>query len=124
LAEWLLEQIAEDEREVDLASGGDYCDDRRYFHSADRALSECEAKRRIIEWHKNWPVLVTTQPTFETVPGADPTSYAMRAYQQIAWTTEQEYRKRFGDEPPTSPILRILASVYADRPGYLEEWRP
>jgi hypothetical protein len=88
LASWLLEQIAEDEREVDLASGGDYCDDRRYFHSADRALSECEAKRRIIDEHA---------ARFDIC--------------RICTLVEHP-----------CPTLRILASVYADRPGYLKEW--
>jgi hypothetical protein len=76
-----------------------------------------------VELHQNWPVLVETQPTFEPIDSGDPTSFAMRASQQIAWLTEQEYRVRFGTEPPTAPMLRALAAIYADRDGFREEWR-
>jgi hypothetical protein len=89
-----------------------------------RVLAECEAKRRIVEWHQNWPVMVETQPTIEPVESADPTQFAYRASQQLAWMTEREYRARFGTEPPTSPILRLLAMPYADHPDYLPEWKP
>jgi hypothetical protein len=36
--------------------------------------------------------------------------------------TEQEYRNRFGDGPPTAPMLRALAAVYSDHPDYRAEW--
>ena len=93
-------------------------------HDPARVLAECEAKRQIVEWHKSWPVLVQRPPTFEPVADADPNRFAVRASQQIAWATEQEYRDRFGDEPPTGPVLAALAAVYAGHPDYREEWRP
>lgn len=94
-------------------------------HDPARVLAECEAKRRIVEWHKNWPVLVESQPTIEPIdrPG-DPMSLAYRASQQIAWMTEREYVARFGSEPPTSPILRLLALPFVDHPDYRQEWKP
>jgi hypothetical protein len=91
---------------------------------AHRVLAQCEATRRIIEWHQSWPVLATSPPTFESDDSADPSCMVFRALQQIAWLTQQEYRARFGDDPPTAPMLRFLALPYADRPGYREEWRP
>jgi hypothetical protein len=92
-------------------------------HDPARVLAECEAKRRIVEWHENWPVLVRTEPKMETDP-ADIRGYTMRMTQQIQWQTEREYFRRFGEAPPSGPILRLLAAVYADHPDYREEWRP
>jgi len=89
-----------------------------------RVLAECEAKRRIVELHRDWPVLVERPTEFEPSFGADLSSFTLRATRQIQWMTEQAYREGFGDEPPTGPILRALASVYADHPDYREEWRP
>jgi hypothetical protein len=85
------------------------------------------AKRRIVEMHRDWPVLVARPDEFEPSFGADlpfPDQITMRMSRQIAWMTEQEYRNRFGDEPPTGPIIRVLAAVYADHPDFREEWRP
>jgi hypothetical protein len=135
LVTWLLEQIAEDERLahddhepslIDYDSHGYHPDgyEPEIIYSSARVLAECATKRAIIEWHKNWPVLVETPPTFEPTALDDPQSTTLRMTKQIAWLTQQQYRERFGDEPPTAPILRHLAAPYADRPGYQEEWRP
>ena len=85
--------------------------------------ADCEAKRRIVELHQSWPVLADRPPTFEEVDSSDPTQLTMRMTRQIAWMTEQEYRARFGDEPPTAPMLRTLAAIWADHPDYRDEWR-
>lgn len=87
----------------------------------DRKMAEVAAKRAIIELHESWPVLAETPPTFENVD-SDIDSVAYRASQKIAWLTTQEYRARFGEEPPTAPVLRALASVYADHPDYDPKW--
>lgn len=87
-------------------------------------LATCKAHREIVEWHKSWPVLVESEPVFERADLSDVNSMTYRMSKQIAWTTEQKYREHFGTEPPTGPILRIMAAVYADHPGYREEWRP
>jgi len=85
-------------------------------------LAECAAKRAIIAFHRSWPVLVETPPEMEAVDGTDPSAFAYRMTQRIMWATEDEYRKRFGTEPPTAPMLRALAAVYADHPDYRQEW--
>ena len=91
-------------------------------HDPARVLAECEAKRRIVKWHKNWPVLVETRPEQSRMDGTvDTVPYRMT--KQIAWATEQQYRERFGSEPPTGPILRFLALPYADHPDFRDEWR-
>lgn len=87
-----------------------------------RVLAECEAKRRIVELHQSWPVLVESPPVFEaTGRDSDVNSMTFRASQQIQWLTQDEYRKRFGSEPPTAPMLAAMAAVYADHPDYREE---
>lgn len=88
-----------------------------------RVLAECAAKRRIVKFHESWPILAET-PIEVTVDPADITGMTMRASRQIAWITERQYRDRFGDEPPTAPMLLALASVYADHPDYRQEWTP
>jgi hypothetical protein len=139
LAGFLLARIAEDEagatavkvREAEgwMADCGEdhdlrIADDRSGWEIGPaRVLAECAAKRRIVEWHANWPVLVQTEPSFG---GFEPAlvSGPMRVAQRLAWLTGQEYRARFGDEPPTGPILQFLALPYADHPDYDETWRP
>lgn len=90
-----------------------------------RVLAECEAKRRIVELHQSWPVLVDGPPELEQLEdAADANAMTLRVSQRLAWLTQQEYRARFGDEPPTAPMLAALAAVYAGHPDYREEWRP
>lgn len=91
-------------------------------HDPARVLAQCAAYRAIVEEHKSWPVLVERPPAFAKLTGGDPNSIALRVSQQINWLTEQEYRERFGDEPPTAPILRALASIWADHEDFREEW--
>jgi hypothetical protein len=133
LTDFLLARIAEDQAWAERASeewGNPYAETEDRFDTV-RVLAECESKRRIIEWHKKWPVLVEEPPTFEQDDAegydyarGDMSSMTMRMSQRIAWTTEQRYRETFGSEPPTGPVLRLLALPYADHPDYRDEWRP
>ena len=133
IVEFLLARIAEDEeaaRAVDpvlVTRMSEYA----YWHEVNfvmrfnpaRVLTECAAKRKIVELHSRWPVLVEGPMNFDPVEtnfAID--NYALRVSKQVAWLTEQEYVKRFGVEPPTAPMLRALASVYADHPDYQEAW--
>lgn len=68
-----------------------------------RVLAECEAKRAIIALHDEWPVLIESEPE--------------------VLTTRREYVRRFGAEPMTTPMLRAMASVYADHPDYDPTWQ-
>ena len=87
----------------------------------ERVLADVEAKRAIIDWHANWPVLVETQPEVRA-DSIDALHYTMS--RQMAWLTEREYVAQFGSEPPTGPILRLLALPYASHPDYRQEWKP
>lgn len=92
------------------------------FHDPARVLADIAAKRAIIEFHKQWPVLVEGPTKFDQPDPSDLDSMVLKMSRQIMWATEQEYRNRFGDEPPTTPIMRALASVYSDHPDYRQEW--
>jgi hypothetical protein len=114
LSAFLLARIAEDEDwALDMASeigSGKFL--------VVRMRAECAAKRRIIALHDGWPILIEKEPEFLLDD-----NFAARVSKQIMWTTQQTYREQFGDEPPTTPMLRALASVYADHPDFREEWR-
>ena len=88
LSAFLLQRIEDDERQAGIADLGD-----EYFTPA-RVLAECEAKRRIVELHRE----VTFEEAVERAAGG--------------------CRCRGGWPCPT---LRALAAVYAD---HREEWRP
>jgi hypothetical protein len=136
LTEFLLERIAEDEAVAreNLAEWGDSAEwqpgddwslgsDDEYPGvrvEAGRVLAECEAKRRIVALHQSWPTLIETP--LETETTNDIESYVLRASKQIAWLTTSEYVARFGSEPPTSPILSLLALPYMHHKDYDEDW--
>lgn len=87
----------------------------------NRVLAECAAKRTIIAQHQAWPVLAEKAPEYSTSDdGLNGISY--RVNQQMMWLTEQEYVKKFGEAPPTAPMIRTLAAVYKDHPDYQTEW--
>lgn len=96
-----------------LAVAGDY--------DPARELALVEALRRIVELHEGWPVLMMTEPKMEE-PTGDYHELTYRLTQQLQWATEREYRARFGEEPPTAPMLRALAGIWVDHPDYQQEW--
>ena len=118
---WLRQQLDEDERDWQMVAALDVVQMLHGRPLAPRMLAEVAAKRAILDLHESWPVLVETQPEFITTAD-DSGSMAMRMSKRVAWLTEQEYRARFGDEPPTSPIVLALAQPYAGREGWREEW--
>jgi len=80
--------------------------------------------RTVIDWHKNWPTLVegpidisysSENSVSETI------AYAIS--QKVQWMTNEEFRKRFGSEPPTAPLLRSLANIWANHIDFNPEWR-
>jgi hypothetical protein len=106
-----------------MANGALEHEDRAHIArwDPDRVRLECAAKRAIIALHESWPVLVETEPEFESP--LDIAGMTVTMSKRIAWMTEREYRTRFGTESPTAPILRALAAVYADHPDFRAEWR-
>lgn len=121
IIEFLEARITEDEREANVCLAqyrrGDGGSTRRW----NRMLAECAAKRAIIAQHQAWPVLAEKAPEYSTSDdGLNGISY--RVNQQMMWLTEQEYVKKFGEAPPTAPMIRTLAAVYKDHPDYQPEW--
>jgi hypothetical protein len=90
-------------------------------HDPARVLAECAAKRAVLKQHEDWPVLVERTPT-GGIEADDIQSMTFRMVKEIAWLTEREYVKRFGTEPPTTPMVKALAAVYASHEDYRQEW--
>jgi hypothetical protein len=137
LAEWLLEAITEDEADARLAMEGfrtgewtldgtiyaghpesevvDWVYHEAWGHIArhdpSRVLAECAAKRAIIELHADGRADLR-------YPGddLDDEIAGMPAYCVRCEVDHQ------GERWPCE-TLRLLAAPYADRPGFLEEWR-
>ncbi len=65
----------------------------------ERVLAECTAKRAMIEFHEH-----TQQEYFAAFEG--------RGTHVVVVT-----------EPPTVQLVHALARVYADRPGFRDQWR-
>ena len=105
LASWLLEQIAEDER---FSQPNDHgcCDDLSGRHlSHERLVAECDAKRRIIELHRE-----IETPPFDGYCAIcqDPGGVGLES-------TVVRY---------PCLTLSLLALPYADREGFDPTWRP
>lgn len=80
--------------------------------------------RTILEMQKQWPVLVETPPKFEANP--DTSTYlrdmAFQVTKQMDFLVYQEYVNRFGEQPPTMPMLRQIASIWGTHPDFQKEW--
>lgn len=97
-----------------------------YLAMRSRILAEVEAKRETLKWHQNWPVLVQGPDVFEpplraTVDSL--TEIAMRVSRQMEWLTAREYVAKFGEQAPTTPILRALARIYEFHPDFDPAWK-
>jgi hypothetical protein len=108
-----------------LARITDAMQSARYHIQADslrnQMLRILETHKLIVDWHQNWPVLLQEEPKLERgVSTVDEITYTMS--QKLEWLTQEEYRKRFGDEPPTAPLLRQMAAKYSWHPDYNTEW--
>lgn len=90
------------------------------------ALAECRFKRRVLELHESWPVLVETPDdvlkpwSFKDVASGDA---ALSVSRRIAWLTQLEYQARFGVEPPTAPMVDAMLELYEDHPDFDPAWR-
>lgn len=87
----------------------------------------CAQLWKVVEMHKDWPVLLKTpseiKPDYndQFVDHIDNIKFTMT--QQIAFLTQEEYRKKFGNEPPTAPMVLSIARMWSDHPDFKEEWR-
>jgi hypothetical protein len=118
LAAWLLQQLAEDEAvapeaaSVLLIINTERCarigsDEYRTYlhfdrHGPNRVLARCEADRAIVEAWRLTDAHV----------------------QAVALSSPDEARDARNTRLGLQIAMQLLALPYADRPGYLEEWKP
>lgn len=90
------------------------------YEAIDIVLTNQEA---IIKMYKEWPVLVSTEPELEQLDGETlDFGFHYRMTQQIQWLTVQEYRKKFGTEPPLGKIIQEMLVAYRDHPYFDPAW--
>lgn len=95
------------------------------MHDPEQVLRVIESNRKILEWHDNWPIMVSGPAMIEPVePAFDATinSISFRMKQEINFLTTKEYVKRFSAEPPTTPILLIMAQPYEKHHDFDPDW--
>lgn len=95
--------------------------------TSPRTLAEIDLKRKIIAFHSAWPVLVEEMPTFNTVDRHFDlkdmsNTLVMEMRTKYEWVLADDYRKKFGKEPPSAPILKEIGKLYSDHPDYNPEW--
>lgn len=76
--------------------------------------------RDLLDMHKAWPVMVQSEPTIDANLEADNVVYRMT--QKIEWYTQEEYRKKFGSEPPTAPMIKRMVEPWALHPDFNPDW--
>jgi hypothetical protein len=112
LASWLLRQIAEDEATAPAVCSPTAFDDYDHAHCGDispfsqpaHVLAVCAAHRAIVQWCSER----------EQVQVGLMLGDAAR---------ESDFIPGRLKHPADSVVLRYLASAYADRDGFREEWR-
>lgn len=87
-----------------------------------RDLREVSAKRAIVALHEDWPVLIEAPPVFGIDPALGVDDIAFTMIQRMKWTTQREFIKTFGTEPPTAPMIMALVSIYIDHEDYDPSW--
>lgn len=93
-----------------------------YLGAPGSTPADLAAKRKILDLHDQWPMLLETPPVMEMQAHLPGEPWEAHFTQQIDWVTTQQYRRRFGHEPPTSPIIRALLQPYADRDDFDPAW--
>lgn len=85
-----------------------------------------DSQEEMIKFHKNWPILVTEEPSisYDQPVMAWMETFQIQVHQKIEWLTNQEYIKRFGKQPPTAPMIRVMLVAYSGQghPDFNEDW--
>lgn len=80
----------------------------------------------VLDMHKQWPFLIQGPVEFEPAMTDDfhlhMNNIALKAKQNIDFLIHSTYVQRFGEEPPTTPMLRQLATVWASHSDFRDEW--
>lgn len=120
--DWLVQEIDRDIAGINVENGGRYTGQlyNRWMLNVLRMLKD------VVERHRDWPILVDTEPSFtvhlEDNPSTD--EIVAQMSKQISWMTEREYIAVFGTLPPTQPMIERMLDMYQFRPGFKKEWLP
>ena len=86
--------------------------------------AEVMFKRKIIDLTQSWPVLL--QGPIELNPKVAVESLSTVVYEMTSryqFVLASEYKKIFGEDAPTSPLLLQMAQIYSDHPNFNPEWK-
>lgn len=123
IVEFLTERLTEWKREAELEISMWAPGTAPESNYAVVALVNSQLK--IVEWHKQWPVLVEEPPEINTLDDYDPlriNSVSYQMIQRIQWMTQEEYVIRFGKHPPTAPHLLEMLKMFEDHPDFWQGW--
>lgn len=90
--------------------------------SSIREKKEVAFKQTILFCHEKWPILVESLPEID-IKSDNIDSFVVEASKRLHIMTQNEYVKKFGDVPPTAPIIDAMLELYSDYPGFNPEWR-
>ena len=90
---------------------------------ANENIKLLDAIEIVVDCHSNWPVLVSQPPNFERVRSFfDRDDVVFQLSQRMEWLTQEEFRRKFGTEPATAPIIKKIADLWSYHIDWQEEW--
>jgi len=102
----------------------DYIKDKGFdiSHEEFMAIANlAQSMRETLRLHAQWPILVSEQTDFD-FEHVHENNFSYVATQRFAWMTNEEYKKRFGTDPPTSNMLKSWLGAYRLHPDFKVEW--
>ncbi len=123
IEDFLMDRFTELEAAIRMANAMNQMPSAMY----DAINNSIAHNRSIVEWHEQWPVLVSIPPDLElegpSSDGFDFNTLTYRLTQKMQWMTQRAFTERFGTEAPATPLLLQMANRYKDHPDFQEEWR-
>lgn len=92
-----------------------------YSPEQTQLMNLIENQMEILDWHLRWPTMVMSPPKLQQ-DASDPSGWRVSMTQQIDFVTREEYRRKFGTEAPTAPLLKSWAMKYSSHPDFNPEW--
>lgn len=128
LVRWLGAQLDEDAARA-MAAGGDGW--RRQDHPSD-TVAVYDSKGEPVVYDEGWPSEAQAEHIAEWDPARvlreiDAKRKVLAEYEQADRYSRTTWGQSNADQSRArtlGKVVRLLASVYSDRPGYREEWAP
>ncbi|MFF1297944.1 MULTISPECIES: DUF6221 family protein [unclassified Streptomyces] len=126
LVQWLRAQLDEDERIARHAAAGPWARHVGYISGGP------EHRVRVAQQAQAWNAdhIVSHDPA-RVLAGIDAKRQLLDEFTQTGsqpdtpeWRASPNWKGEFGYLQGLARAVHILASAYADRPGYREDWRP